>query len=57
MNMVLSDLHHQVKLSLGKRLDNSGKTPFQPIEALINIEGQKQKCDHVTLNCVYPYYH
>lgn len=42
MNMVLSDLHHQVKLSLGKRLDNSDKTLFQPIEALISMKAKNK---------------
>ena len=58
MSMVSSDLHHQVKVSWGKRLGNSDKTPLEPMEALISIEGQKQKVwscyIKLRLNCVYP---
>lgn len=44
--------------SWGKRLGNAGKIPFQPMEALISIEGQNQEVlwcyIKLRLNCVYP---
>ena len=58
MNVVLSDLHHQLKLSWGKSLGNSDEISFQPMEALISTEGQNQKVlscyIKLRLNCVYP---